>query len=562
EYDFIVVGAGTSGCVVASRLSEANNTRVLVLEAGDEDVPNAVISVPGMYGQAFNTKLDWGFETIPQKQACKSLYNQKSRWPRGKVLGGSSSINALIYTRGSPRDFDLWSQMGATGWNYSEILPFYKKLESSGARDPLKMRGNDGPLRTTMFRELEKSEDFVNAGLELGYKKGDCNGGQFEGFHFVEATMRNGARETASTAYIRPAVRERPNQLHVVVNAQVEKVVFEGKTAVGVTFIKNGIRSFVRARKEVILSAGAVSTPHLLMLSGIGDKRHLSSLNITTIADIPGVGANLQDHFLTFGHFIDVEAKVRSLYDFLLEFVSIFSYIWSGTGKIANNMVCNAFALFTLTISFPQRGNTRCGTTFISLIQNDGTKSSRLHHFFNLVNPQFRSTAFNQAKNTKQELLSTFSIAPCLMTPHSSGSIRLKSSDPLEMPLIDPNYLSDPKDVELMVQGIGLTKNAYLNLTKCDTKKINNCTQRLDWEDLYKCLVRMETMTSYHPCCTAKMGKDKMAVVDPRLRVYNVQGLRIADASIMPVITSANTQGPCYMIGEKAAHMIKQDWDL
>uniref|UniRef100_H2YFP6 Glucose-methanol-choline oxidoreductase N-terminal domain-containing protein n=1 Tax=Ciona savignyi TaxID=51511 RepID=H2YFP6_CIOSA len=538
--EYIVLGAGTSGCVVASRLSEANNTRVLVLEAGDEDVPNAVISVPGMYGQAFNTKLDWGFETIPQKQACKSL-----RWPRGKVLGGSSSINALIYTRGSPRDFDLWSQMGATGWNYSEILPFYKKLESSGARDPLKMRGNDGPLRTTMLRELEKSEDFVNAGLELGYKKGDCNGGQFEGFHFVEATMRNGARETASTAYIRPAVRERPNQLHVVVNAQVEKVVFEGKTAVGVTFIKNGIRSFVRARKEVILSAGAVSTPHLLMLSGIGDKRHLSSLNITTIADIPGVGANLQDHFLTFGHFIDVEAKVRSLYDFLL------------------------------------RGNTRCGTTFISLIQNDGvicskpkkyfqhgrqseTKSSRLHHFFNLVNPQFRSTAFNQAKNTKQELLSTFSIAPCLMTPHSSGSIRLKSSDPLEMPLIDPNYLSDPKDVELMVQGIWQIQQLFANSIQSSSSYTTNARTNpgniLPVEDLYKCLVRMETMTSYHPCCTAKMGKDKMAVVDPRLRVYNVQGLRIADASIMPVITSANTQGPCYMIGEKAAHMIKQDW--
>uniref|UniRef100_H2YFP7 Glucose-methanol-choline oxidoreductase N-terminal domain-containing protein n=1 Tax=Ciona savignyi TaxID=51511 RepID=H2YFP7_CIOSA len=497
-------GAGTSGCVVASRLSEANNTRVLVLEAGDEDVPNAVISVPGMYGQAFNTKLDWGFETIPQKQACKSL-----RWPRGKVLGGSSSINALIYTRGSPRDFDLWSQMGATGWNYSEILPFYKKLESSGARDPLKMRGNDGPLRTTMFRELEKSEDFVNAGLELG----DCNGGQFEGFHFVEATMRNGARETASTAYIRPAVRERPNQLHVVVNAQVEKVVFEGKTAVGVTFIKNGIRSFVRARKEVILSAGAVSTPHLLMLSGIGDKRHLSSLNITTIADIPGVGANLQDHFLTFGHFIDVEAKVRSLYDFLLKYF--------------------------------QHG------------RQSETKSSRLHHFFNLVNPQFRSTAFNQAKNTKQELLSTFSIAPCLMTPHSSGSIRLKSSDPLEMPLIDPNYLSDPKDVELMVQAFGLVDK----LANTTTFRKLNTKQQLKGKFYINghipCLVRMETMTSYHPCCTAKMGKDKMAVVDPRLRVYNVQGLRIADASIMPVITSANTQGPCYMIGEKAAHMIK-----
>uniref|UniRef100_H2YFP5 Glucose-methanol-choline oxidoreductase N-terminal domain-containing protein n=1 Tax=Ciona savignyi TaxID=51511 RepID=H2YFP5_CIOSA len=539
---YFQVGAGTSGCVVASRLSEANNTRVLVLEAGDEDVPNAVISVPGMYGQAFNTKLDWGFETIPQKQACKSL-----RWPRGKVLGGSSSINALIYTRGSPRDFDLWSQMGATGWNYSEILPFYKKLESSGARDPLKMRGNDGPLRTTMLRELEKSEDFVNAGLELGYKKGDCNGGQFEGFHFVEATMRNGARETASTAYIRPAVRERPNQLHVVVNAQVEKVVFEGKTAVGVTFIKNGIRSFVRARKEVILSAGAVSTPHLLMLSGIGDKRHLSSLNITTIADIPGVGANLQDHFLTFGHFIDVEAKVRLISVLPQEFVSIFSYIWSGTGKIANNMVCNAFA-------------------FIEFNNTSETKSSRLHHFFNLVNPQFRSTAFNQAKNTKQELLSTFSIAPCLMTPHSSGSIRLKSSDPLEMPLIDPNYLSDPKDVELMVQGIWQIQQLFANSIQSSSSYTTNARTNpgniLPVEDLYKCLVRMETMTSYHPCCTAKMGKDKMAVVDPRLRVYNVQGLRIADASIMPVITSANTQGPCYMIGEKAAHMIKQDWDL
>nr|XP_026694760.1 choline dehydrogenase, mitochondrial-like isoform X1 [Ciona intestinalis] len=346
EYDFIVVGAGTSGCVVAARLSEASNTRVLVLEAGGKDLLDPLISVPAFYSRALRSHLDWNFETVEQKHACKSLRGKKSRWPRGKVLGGTSAINAMIYNRGSPYDYDLWSELGAEGWNYSQVLPFYEKLENREQDNSRK--SEDAPLHITTLKGLDKVGAFMEAGTELGYQIKKEYDDNFEGFYRVDATINQGKRETASTAYLRPAVRKRPDQLHVVVNAHVDKIIFEKQRAVGVTFLKDGKGSLVRAKKEVIISAGAVSTPHLLMLSGVGNKDHLEKLNITSVADLPGVGSNLQDHFLTFGGFVEIEKKTKSMISRIIDFVSNLSYIWSGKGFYGNNGVCNAYAMINV----------------------------------------------------------------------------------------------------------------------------------------------------------------------------------------------------------------------
>jgi choline dehydrogenase-like flavoprotein len=526
EYDYVVVGAGSAGCVVASRLSEDPNIRVCLLEAGGRD-SDPLIRMP--IGFAFFppwSTLNWKFETAPQAHLGGRICYQ----PRGRVLGGSSAVNAMIYIRGTPSDYDGWAQLGCEGWAWKDVLPYFRKSENQ-ERGPSELHGVGGPLGVSELRFRNPLSDvFLKAAQELQLPSNDdFNGPRQEGMGYYQVTQKDGQRCSAAAAFLHP-VRDRPN-LAVISGAQAERVLFDGKRACGVRYRRDGASQSVSARREVILSAGVFQSAQLLMLSGVGPAGHLRAHGIDVVADSAEVGLNLQDHL----DYITLR-KCRSPHSVGVSFAMI--------AKLIPSLIA-----YNTQRKGPFMTNLAEAGGFLKTDPSLAEPDIQLHFLPGLVDDHGR----------KKHPGGGYSCHICVLRPKSRGSVTLAGPDPMAAPVIDPNFLSDEDDLRRLVKG------ARLVLRILDAPAFAG----LDGEQLYLprdaddetliADIRARADTIYHPVGTCRMGADSGAVVDPRLSVNKVTGLRVADASIMPTLIGGNTNAPSIMIGEKAAEMIMED---
>ena len=524
EADFIVIGAGSAGCTIAARLSEDPGTRVLLLEAGGEDT-NRWIHIPLGFGKTFaDPSVNWCYETEPDAGAN----GRKVYWPRGKVLGGSSSINGMVYIRGQAEDFDHWRQLGNTGWSFDDVLPYFRRAESN-VRGGDKFRGSGGPLAVSDVERHPIAEAFIDSAMALGFERNDdFNGAQQDGVGYHQTTTRKGKRCSTAVGYLNPA-RGRSN-LQIVTNAYSEKIVVEGKRAVAVQFRQHGEVKTARARREIIVCSGAINSPQLLLLSGIGPAAHLAQFGIPVVQDLPGVGQNLQDHYSAP---IKLKSKLPvTVNDVMLSNVKKLKvgmqYYMFKKGPLA--MISSPAALFAKTRAELATPDVKIS---ISPFSADRPQDG-LHKF------------------------SGFTTIAYQLRPESRGEIRLKSANPADPPAMIPNYLSDPVDQQTIVDGLKLSRRilGHPSLARFIAEEfqpgpgVASDIQLLDY-------ARQRGGTVYHPTSTCKMGVDAMAVVDPELRVIGIEGLRVADASVMPTVISGNTNAATIMIGEKLADMLR-----
>ncbi len=525
EADFVVVGAGSAGCTIAARLSEEPGTRVILLEAGGEDT-NRWIHIPLGFGKTFaDPSVNWCFETEPDAGAN----GRRVFWPRGKVLGGSSSINGMVYIRGQAEDFDHWRQLGNTGWSFDDVLPYFKRAENQQSiRDGF--HGSGGPLAVSDVERHPIAEAFIDSATALGFERNDdFNGAKQDGVGYHQTTTRNGKRCSTAVGYLNPA-RGRAN-LQIVTHAHSEKIVFEGKRAVAVQYRQHGEVKTARARREIILCGGAIGSPQLLLLSGIGPAAHLAQHGIAVVHDLPGVGQNLQDHYSAP---IKLKAAMPvTVNDVMLSNVKKLKvgmqYYMFRTGPLA--MISSPAALFAKTR--PE-----------------------------LATPDIKISISPFSADRPQDGLHKFSGFTTIayqLRPESRGEIKLKSANPADPPAMIPNYLTDPVDQQTIVDGLKLCRRilAQPALAHFIAEEfqpgpaVESDIQLLDY-------ARQRGGTVYHPTSTCKMGVDAMAVVDPELKVIGIEGLRVADASVMPTVISGNTNAATIMIGEKLADLLRQ----
>ena len=525
-YDYVIVGAGSAGCVLADRLTEDVRSTVAVLEYGGSDRA-LVIQMPAALSIPMNSKTyNWGYRTEPEPH----LGGRRLNCPRGKVLGGSSSINGLVYVRGHPLDFERWEDEGATGWGYANVLPYFRRAESFGG--PVDAyRGHDGPIATSRGPKVNPLYDaFIEAGRQAGYPlSADLNGEQQEGFGRFDMTVKDGVRWSTANAYLRPAMK-RPN-LAVVTRALATRIAFEGRRALGVHYRREGRDHFVRARREVILSGGAINSPQLLKLSGVGPAAELGSFGIDVIADRPGVGENLQDH-LEF-YFQVASKQPITLYGhtglFARGLVGL-QWLMRGRGLGAtNHFEAGGFIRSGAGVRYPD-----IQFHFLPMaVAYDGSALAKEHGFQAHVGP---------------------------MRSKSRGWVRLKSPDPAEPPLIQFNYMSHPDDWLEMRACVRLTREIFAQKA-FDPYRGAEISPGVDCmsDEAIDAFVRDHVESAYHPSCTCRMGSasDPQAVVDPQTRVIGVEALRVVDSSIMPSITNGNLNAPTIMIGEKAADIIR-----
>jgi choline dehydrogenase-like flavoprotein len=525
EFDYLVVGGGSSGCVVASRLSERQDVSVALIEAGDSG-DSWVVNTPIAGVFMVPTKLrNWAFETEPQP----GLNGRRGYQPRGKALGGSSAINAMVYVRGHRADYDHWAALGNKGWAYDDVLPYFIKSECNEDFGGT-WHGQDGPLHVAGLRtDNPVHQSFLRAAREAQLPLcEDFNVPEPEGLGIYQVTQKNGERWSAARAYIHPHVGKRPT-LHVECGARVHRLLWEGKRAAGVEFMQGGMLRSLRARREVILSAGAIQSPQLLMLSGIGDGDTLRRFGIDVVAHLPGVGRNLQDHpDFVFAY------RARSL-----DFLGI-----------------SAAGLMRLIREFTRYHSKRRGMMTTNFAEAGGFLKTRtdlpqpdvqLHFVVALVEDHAR----------KLRLGHGYSCHFCLLRPRSRGTVTLRDPDPLEAPAIDPNFLADPQDLEDMVAGFKLTRRLMDTPALASRRTCDLFTAGIENDDEIRAVLRSRVDTVYHPVGTCRMGTDESAVVDPALRVRGLDGLRVADCSIMPTLIGGNTNAPAIMIGEKTAAMIR-----
>ena len=526
-FDFVVVGAGSGGCAVAGRLSEDAGTSVALLDAGGPNT-NWVVTTPGAIILMISGKINnWAFDTVPQK----GLNGRIGYQPRGKGLGGSSAINAMVYIRGHRADYDHWAALGNTGWSYADVLPYFKRSENNEELDG-EYHGKDGPLRVSGLRsDNPVKEMFLQGAREAQFRiRDDFNGAEQEGLGIYQVTQHNGERWSAARGYIHPHMANRAN-LRVETLAHATRIIFEGKRAVGVEYVqgKNKEKKTIRARREVILAAGAFQSPQLLQLSGVGDAAALGKHGIAGVHHLPGVGQNLQDHP-----------------DFVFGYASDAPYFsglsWPGIGRIIKGI-----GQYRRERRGPMTSNVaECGG-FLKTRPDLELPDIQLHFCMAMVEDHGRKPRWGTG----------FSCHVCLLRPKSIGSVYLNSADPLAAPAIDPNFFGDERDVETMVAGFKLTKRLLDTPALRGLQKQDLFTADVKTDDDIRAVLRARSDTVYHPVGTCKMGTDAMAVVDPKLKVHGLEGLRVVDASIMPTLIGGNTNAPTIMIGEKAADMIR-----
>jgi choline dehydrogenase len=513
-YDYIVIGAGSAGCALASRLTERPDINVLLMEAGPPDRKRE-IHIPAAFSKLFRSEVDWNFSTEPQEH----LNGRRLYWPRGKMLGGSSSMNAMIYMRGARADYDAWRDMGNAGWGFDDLLPLFKAAENQ-ERGGSAEHGVGGPVNVADLRCVNPlTEVFLKACEAAGIaKNGDFNGASQAGAGLYQVTQKNGARQSAADAYLKPALRR--GNLTVWTQVQAARLLIEEGRATGVEFFqkKSQDRQQVRAAREVILCAGAIGSPQLMLLSGIGPRRELEELGIPVAADLEGVGRNLQDH-------LSIGQSFHSTQEISLNnaesIPNVLKYMFKKTGPLTSN-VAEAGAFLK---SRPELEECDLQLHFAPV------------HFVEhgLKNPPGHG----------------FSLGAVLLTPKSTGRIYLRSADPREAVAIDPCYLSDEEDLTPLREGLK-TVWKLLESTAFDAYRGKAVWEKQDTASY----VRAHAETLYHPVGTCRMGTDASSVVDAELRAYGVAGLRVADASVMPRIVRGNPNAPVMMIGEKAARMI------
>lgn len=519
--DYVIVGAGSAGAALACRLSEDKNTSVLLLEAGPVDA-KMEIHIPAAFSSLFRSEVDWDYDTEPQP----GLKNRRIFWPRGRMLGGSSSINAMMWVRGFPEDYDAWGAAAGEGWNWKSLLPFFTRTERvEGANN--QETGSSGPMSIEVQRSPRShTATFLAAAKELGYKIIAANSSNQEGFSQTMVSQSKGSRFSTADGYLKPA-RKRTN-LTVRTDAQATRVLFEGTTAVGVEYVQDGVSRTLRAAKEVILCGGAINTPQLLLLSGIGDREDLQALGITVITHSPEVGKNLKDHLVAL---LAVDATADTL--FLAQKPGqLVSYLSRKKGMMTSNVgEAYGFVRTDPGLELPDIELIFAPVAFIGegLIEHTGHG---------------------------------ISVGAILLQPESTGTIRLATADPLDKPLIDPQYLSDPtgKDRTALMAGLAVCEKIIASDAMRQSTNGNFIQPagagHLPVEERDDLAINQHAQTLYHPVGTARMGTDEASVVDEQLRVRGVSGLRVADASIMPNIIRGHTNAPSIVIGEKAAALI------
>ncbi|UYN97038.1 MAG: choline dehydrogenase [Enhydrobacter sp.] len=519
-YDYVIIGAGSAGCAIANRLGEDYALRILVLEAGPPDNSFLLKMPAGFASLGDKSPYNWRYETTPQKH-CN---DRRMYWPRGKTLGGSSSINAMLYVRGHAWDYDHWRQLGNEGWSYRDVLPFFRKAENN-ERGADEFHGTGGPLNVANQTDPAKlNEAFLRACEQAGHKRlEDFNGAEQEGVGYYQVTQRDQERWSAASAYLRPAVERNRNNVHVVTDALVERIILDKNRAMGVRYVVGGRDEVARCEREILLCGGAVNSPHLLLLSGIGPADHLKSLGLRVWHDLPGVGGNLQDHLdaaiLQF-------CKTRDTYDRANKLWSLWQYRrhkkGPGTSPIAES------------------------GGFLSTHDGLAAPDTQLHFLPVLVVDHGRTRL---KKNG-------YSLHVCALRPESRGTIRLASTDPRQHPLIDANYLAERRDLQTLMDGVKMGReifaqsgfDPYRAEEYAPGTAVRSDSELEQW-------IRAKCETIYHPVGTCKMGPatDRLAVVDNQCRVHGLEGLRVVDASVMPTLIGGNTNAPTMMIAERVA---------
>lgn len=528
-FDFIVVGAGSAGCAIASRLSENPDFRVLLIEAGKKD-GSIKIDMPAMISQLVPPNdLNWSYWTEEQPH----LNGRKLYWPRGKVLGGSSAINGMLYVRGHARDYDEWAQLGCKGWSFDDVLPYFKKAEGSD-RAPDDFHNQDGPLLTTQHTsDHPLNKAFLNAASEMGLPyTDDFNGAQQEGVGWYDQTIRNGRRQTTARAYLRMA--EARDNLTILTEAQVRRVTLEGKRATGIEVQRKGKVETWQAAKEVILCGGAINSPQLLQLSGVGDAEDIQAVGLPVLHELKGVGKNMQDH-------LDITVSAH-----LKDPISMIRY------KAPHR------AIVELTKWFLKKPGVMsdCVTPVGAFLKTDKALERPDIQFHIIL------AMADEAHGMSDPHEHGFGIHMCQLRPHSRGRIGLNSSDPMAPAKIDPNYLEAAEDVRVMREGVKMVRSmmrqpAFADYIEREAAPWDNISDNDD--DAIDAAIRTKSETIYHPVGTCAMGpKDNAtSVVDPDLKVIGLEGLRIADASVMPRLIGGNTNAPTIMIAEKCADILK-----